>query len=132
MQQLPDDRAASLAAADQRLEQIIARIPLRNQRMDRLEKRILASQERPAQRHDPPLPSVVNMPPRARTNSRTAPWPFRKRSRISWNKSPSYGAVPAASGSSWPSSTVGQRTSWTTPRRTRSHSHSTLSQRFGP
>ena len=60
MQQLPDDRAAALAAADQRLEQIIARIPLRNQRMDRLEKRILASQERPAQRHDPALPSVVN------------------------------------------------------------------------
>ena len=60
MQQLPDDRAASLAAADQRLEQIIARIPLRNQRMDRLEKRILASQERSAQRHDPALPSVVN------------------------------------------------------------------------
>ena len=60
MQQLPDDRADSLAAADQRLERIIARIPLRNQRMDRLEKRILASQERSAQRHDPPLPSVVN------------------------------------------------------------------------
>ena len=60
MQQPPDDRAASLAAADQRLEQIIARIPLRNQRMDRLEKRILASQERSAQRHDPALPSVVN------------------------------------------------------------------------
>ena len=60
MQQLPDDRAAALAAADQRLEQIIARIPLRNQRMDRLEKRILASQERSAQRHDPALPSVVN------------------------------------------------------------------------
>ena len=60
MQQLPDDRAASLAAADQRLEQIIARIPLMNQRMDRLENRLLASQETPAQRHDPPLPSVVN------------------------------------------------------------------------
>ena len=60
MQQLPDDRAAALAAADQRLEQIIARIPLRNQRMDRLEKRLLASQEPPAQRHDPALPSVVN------------------------------------------------------------------------
>ena len=60
MQQLPDDRAASLAAADQRLEQIITRIPLMNQRMDRLEKRILASQEPPAQRHDPPFPSVVN------------------------------------------------------------------------
>ena len=60
MQQLPDDRAASLAAANQRLDQIIARIPLRNQRMDRLEKRILASLEPPAQRHDPPLSSVVN------------------------------------------------------------------------
>ena len=60
MQQLPDDRAADLAAADQRLEQIIARIPLLNQRMDHLEKRLLASQEPPAQRHDPALPSVVN------------------------------------------------------------------------
>ena len=61
MQQLPDDRAAALAAADQRLEQIIARIPLRNQRMDRLEKRLLASQEPPTQRHDQALPSVGNI-----------------------------------------------------------------------
>ena len=65
MQQPPDDRAASLAAADQRLEQIIARIPLRNQRMDRLENRILASQEPPAQRHDQALPSVVNITERS-------------------------------------------------------------------
>ena len=61
MQQLPDDRAADLAAANQRLEQIIARIPFRNQRMDRLEKRLLASQEPPAQRQDPALPSAVNI-----------------------------------------------------------------------
>ena len=60
MQQLPDDRAAALAAADQRLDQIIARIPLINQRMDRLENRILVSQETPAQRNAPPIPSVVN------------------------------------------------------------------------
>ena len=61
MQQLPDDRAAAPAAADQRLEQIIARIPLINQRMDRLEKRLLASLETPAQRHDQALPSVGNI-----------------------------------------------------------------------
>ncbi len=61
MQQLPDDRAASLTAADQRLDQITARIPLINQRMDHLENRIQASQETPAQRHDPALPSAVNI-----------------------------------------------------------------------
>ena len=60
MQQLPDERADSLAAANQRLDQIIARIPLINQRMDRLENRLLASQDPPAQRHDPALPSVGN------------------------------------------------------------------------
>ena len=65
MQQLPDDRAAALAAANQRLDQIVARIPLRNQRMDRLENRLLASQEPPAQRHDPTLPSVVDITERS-------------------------------------------------------------------
>ena len=60
MQQLPDDRAASLEAAAQRLEQIHARIPIRNQRMNHLEDRLLASRETAAQRPEPTLARIVN------------------------------------------------------------------------
>ena len=65
MQQLPDDREASLAAAAQRLEQIHARIPVRNQRMDRLQVRLLANQEAPAQRLEPTLARIVGINQRA-------------------------------------------------------------------